>query len=37
MEIWELALYVVGTITAAGLILRFCNYDCEKPEDIEFK
>jgi hypothetical protein len=37
MEIWEIAVYVIGAVLIAVLIMRYSNYEAEKPEDIEFK
>ena len=37
MEITEIVACVLGTVLVAVLILRYSNYDGEKPEDIEFK
>jgi len=37
MEIWEIAAYALGAILIAVLVLRYSNYESEKPEDIEFK
>jgi hypothetical protein len=37
MEIWEIAAYALGAVSIASVILWFCNYEGEKPEDVEFK
>jgi hypothetical protein len=37
MEILEIVACAVGALLAAVLILRYSNYEGEKPEDVEFK
>ena len=37
MEILEIVAYALGAVLVAGLILRYSNYEGEKPEDVEFK
>jgi hypothetical protein len=37
MELWEIAVYALGAVFAAILILNCFNYEGEKPEDIQFK
>jgi len=37
MEIWEIAVYVIGAVLVTILIMRCSNYESEKPEDIDFK
>jgi hypothetical protein len=37
MEILEIVAYALGTLLVAVLILRYSNYESEKPEDVEFK
>jgi hypothetical protein len=37
MEIWEIVIYPLGALLVAVLILRYANYEGEKPEDVEFK
>ena len=37
MEIWEIAAYALGAVFIAVLILRYSNYESEKPEEIKFK
>jgi hypothetical protein len=37
MDIFEIIPYVLGVLLVAVLILRYSNYEGEKPEDVEFK
>lgn len=37
MDILELVACALGALLVAILILRYSNYEGEKPEDIEFK
>jgi hypothetical protein len=37
MEIFEIAAYALGALFVAVSILRYANYEGEKPEDVEFK
>jgi hypothetical protein len=37
MDIFEIIPYVFGVLFVAVLILRYSNYEGEKPEDVEFK
>jgi hypothetical protein len=37
MELWEIVAYAIGAVLVAVLILRYSNYEGEKPEDVEFK
>jgi hypothetical protein len=37
MEIWEIVVYALAASLAVVLILKYSNYEGEKPEDVQFK
>jgi hypothetical protein len=37
MEILEIVAYAFAALLVAVLILRYSNYEGEKPEDVDFK